>query len=125
MNAELRAARDRIKEAARVWKQLEPPGFTIKHLFIEGAVDTESPDVVCETKCSWEYHTAALRWSLTNTAGLDQEEVDAYLVHELMHVYLGAIEAHLRSDAEDGHWVNVVCEHTVEALSRAFLRLVP
>lgn len=125
MSPELQAAKQRIKDAARVWKLLAPPGVTIRHLFIEGAVDTESPDVICETKTAWEYHQACMRWSLTNTAGLSQDEVDATFVHEMMHVYLGTIEANLRTDDDHAHWVNSVCEHTVEALALAFLRLVP
>ena len=71
------------------------------------------------------YHQSTMRWSLTNCAGQTQEEIDATFVHEMMHVYLGSIEEHLRSDDEHGHWVNSICEHTVEALALAFLRLVP
>ena len=125
MKDELLAAKQRIREAARVWKKLTPPGVTIHLIFIEGDVDTESPTVICETKTAWEYHQAAQRWSLTNAAGLSQDEIDATYVHEVMHVYLGVIEAHLRSDDEHAHWVNSVCEHTVESLALAFLRLVP
>lgn len=126
VNSELLAAKRRIQDAARVWRILCPPGVTLTHLWIEGAVDTESPDVLCETKTQWEYHSATMRWSLTNCAGQTQDEIDATFVHEMMHVYLGAIEQTLRTnDGEHAHYVNVVCEHTVEALAQAFLRLVP
>lgn len=126
MNAELRAARARIREAARVWAKLKPPGHTVRHVFIEGDVDTESPTVICETKTQWEYSQSAMRWSLTNAAGLDQNDIDATFVHEMMHVYLGVIESQLRTDGDEhSHWVNSVCERVVEDLAQAFLRLVP
>jgi hypothetical protein len=122
MNAEKKAAKARIKDAVRVWAELVPPGVDVRHVFIDSTTDTESPDVVAETKTSWEYHEATIRWSLPNAAALDQDTIDAYLVHELVHVMLAPIELLHRGDDNN---LNALCEHTVETVARAIIRLVP
>lgn len=123
MNQYHRDARRRIKDAVRVWGNLVPPGVTVHHLFIEGTVDTESPDVIAETKTAWEYHQATIRWSLVNAAPLSDDELEETLVHELVHVMLAPIELPHRTD--DDTPMNAVCEYTVSTVARAILRLVP
>lgn len=124
MSPEHRAAKRRIKDAIRVWRHLVPPNVTIKHIFIEGSTATCDKDVLAETDVAWEYHQAKIRWSLHNATGVSQKYIDGTLVHELVHVMLGAIESQLRTDeGEHSHYVNAVCEHTVETLAAAIIRV--
>jgi len=125
---ELREAKRRIQEAVKVWKRLEPPGWDITHLFIEGKTDTESPEVLAETDAHWEYHQASIRWSLPNVAGTSEKYLDGTIVHELVHILLSPMESQLRTDqtADDGTpsgIVNGLCEHAVDAVARAILRV--
>jgi hypothetical protein len=121
---ENRQAKSRIQASVRLWKHLIPPGWTVRHLFIEGKVDTESADVVAETDAAWQYHQATIRWSLPAVAGLDQKYLDATVVHELVHVLLSPMESQLRTDEGDhAGIVNGLCEFTVEAVSLAILRV--
>ncbi len=124
MTPEHAAAKRRIQETVKVWKLLEPPGWDIRHLFIEGKTDTESPDVMAETDAAWEYHQATVRWSLPAVAGADQKYLDGTLVHELVHVLLSPMESQLRTDEGDhARIVNGLCEHAVDAVARAILRV--
>lgn len=111
-------------DAVRVWKHLVPLNVTVTHIFIEGALDTESPDMLAETDAAWEYHQAKIRWSLRAAAGVEQAYIDGTVVHELVHVMLAGLEAHLRTDEGDhAGYVNATCEHTVETIAAAIIRV--
>lgn len=121
MNTVLRETKRRILDSVRVWKAIVPENMKVTHVFLEGDVDTDSPDVIAETKTHWQYHQATVRWSLRNAAPLTQAEIDGTLVHELCHVLVAPIELPHRNDDEDSPW-NDICEHTVEAVAKAIIR---
>ena len=124
MTPEHLEAKKRLLEAIHTWKHLVPPGWDIHHLFIESKVDTESPEVLAETECHWQYHQATIRWSLPNVAGVHDKYLDATVVHELVHVLVSPMETLLRTDEnEHSGAVNATCEFAVEAVARAILRV--
>lgn len=124
MTPEHREAKRRLVETIHVWKHLVPPGWDVKHLFIESKVDTESPETLAETDAAWQYHQATIRWSLPNVAGVDDKYLDGTVVHELVHVLLSPMESLLRTDeGEHSGAVNGTCEYAVEAVARAILRV--
>lgn len=124
MTPEHRVAKKRLLEALHTWKNLVPPGWDIHHLFIESKVDTESPEVLAETECHWQYHQATIRWSLPNVAGVEDKYLDATVVHELVHVMVAPMESLLRTDeGEHSGAVNGMCEFAVESVARAILRV--
>lgn len=124
MTPEHKAAKARIQDSIRVWKHLVPLNVTVRHIFIEGPTDTEEREALAETDAAWEYHQATIRWSLRNAAGVTQEYIDGTLVHELVHVMLAGLEVHIRTDeGEHSGYVNGLCEHTVETIAAAIIRV--
>ena len=76
--------KDRIDRRVRALvARLDLDYFTIALAF-----DTrnEGDRVACETSCDWEYRQASLRWNLPTVALLDDDQLDAIIVHELVHV---------------------------------------
>lgn len=124
MTPEHRAAKARLVAAIQVWKHLVPPGWDVRHLYIESKVDTESPEVLAETEAHWQYHQACIRWSLPNVAGVDDKYLEGTVVHELVHVLVSPIESQLRTDEGDhAGIVNGLCEFAVDEVARAILRV--
>lgn len=122
MTPEHRAAKRRIKEAIATWKHLNPPGWDIHHIFIEGEMNTDD-DALAETKADWQYHQATIRWSLRAASSQETKYLEGTVVHELVHVLMSGMEQLLRSDDEEKAHVNAICEHTVETVARAILRV--
>lgn len=123
MTPEMKRARARIQEIVRTWKRLVPPGWDVSHVFIEGVIDEDRPDVLAETHAHWQYHQARIKWSLAACCAQSYKYIEGTLVHELVHCYLGALEEHLRTEEDDKWAQNLLCEHTVDHIARAILRV--
>jgi hypothetical protein len=114
---EIREAKRRIQHYVRQWKCLVPPGFTVKHVFIEASAGDGEETVLANTCAQWEYHAATIKWYLFTCAGVDDRQLEHTVVHELTHVLTDPMESHLR-----GGKMDKTCEHTVETIAQAIIR---
>lgn len=122
MTPEHRQAKKRLQAAIALWKNLEPPGWDIDHVFIEGPLANDD-DAMAETKAEWRYHQATIRWSLKAAASQEEKYIEGTVVHELVHCLISGMEEHLRTEEEGKDWQNATCEWTVDAIARAILRV--
>lgn len=101
-----------IATAARRWeKRLGLATVTVRHTFL----DTVNDEVIADTNAKWEYREATIRWFLPTCATLTDAQLEATVVHELVHVLLAPMESHVK----DRHGEQ--CEYAVESVARAFL----
>lgn len=116
MTPEHKAAKKQIQRLAKKWAPLAPPGWDVKHLYLE-ITDDEHETVMAESKAAWEYHQASIRWYLPACCGQEDAYIEATMVHELVHVLVAPMEQQLPDEQTK------LCEYTVEQVTRAILRV--
>lgn len=49
-------------------------------------------DTMCEAKCeAWPYRRCTLRWNLGPLASAPEEDLDGYIIHELVHAMMAPL----------------------------------
>jgi hypothetical protein len=67
--------------------------FDLGWLKVKNKFDARSDAdrVICETVADWEYRQTTFVWSLHMVAALPDEELDATIMHELVHVLIAPL----------------------------------
>lgn len=118
MTPEHKAAKQQISRLAKRWACLIPTGWDVKHLYLETTNDNDdSHAIMAETKTQWEYQQASIRWHLPSCCGQEDSWIEGTMVHEMVHVLVAPMESQLPNSQSK------LCEHTVETVAKAILRV--
>lgn len=96
------------------WQRLtDLSHFTINHTFVESFKD-DDPDTCADTEAYAEYRSARIRWYLASCSRLNEVDLEDIVVHEIGHVLLAPIEAHVKKGKDE--WGELAVQNLARAL---------
>lgn len=105
-----------ILELVEEWEPLlDLPGISVEHRFLPTTCDGDD-DKVVDTHTTFQYRRAQIRWWLGRASVFDSDALEGLLVHEYVHILLGAIEDRLKPGSD------LFLEVAVENVARALLK---
>ena len=103
-----------INKYLKWWVKWTGLGFQrVNAKFVDYWEGGMSADAICDSR--WQYLESTLTFNLTNMQSQSDEQIEATVVHELMHIFLNE----MRADEETGRIEHE--ERVASMLQRAFM----
>lgn len=112
------AAWKRVILCTSLWSRtLGMDGLTIKHRRVDAPPEDGE---LAATHPQWEYKQASIIWYMPKVAAIDDDELEAAVVHEFVHVLLAPMETWAR---EQKKCPTQAFEFAVESVTQAILKV--